>query len=112
MQKHTDGHLAGAPGHRLGACPGVSMASCAPRNTGRIGMKEFFTKFIRVFSLAAGARVAAPAWAADYPVPKEADWVARDFRFHTGENPLMNFVKNSFMTILQVFLGAHDAIKT
>ena len=23
--------------------------------------------------------------AADYPVPKEADWIARDFRFHTGE---------------------------
>src|SRR5258707_5322563 len=85
MQKHTDGHLAGAPGHRLGACPGVSMASCAPRNTWRIVMKEFFTRFIRVFSLAAGALVAVPVWAADYPVPKEADWVARDFRFHTGE---------------------------
>ena len=26
-----------------------------------------------------------PATAADYPAPKEADWVARDFRFHTGE---------------------------
>ena len=26
-----------------------------------------------------------PVAAADYPVPKEADWVARDFRFHTGE---------------------------
>ena len=25
------------------------------------------------------------ATAADYPAPKEADWVARDFRFHTGE---------------------------
>ncbi len=25
------------------------------------------------------------AVAAEYPVPKEADWVARDFRFHTGE---------------------------
>jgi homoserine O-acetyltransferase len=23
--------------------------------------------------------------AAEYPAPKEADWVARDFRFHTGE---------------------------
>jgi len=23
--------------------------------------------------------------AADYPAPKEADWVARDFKFHTGE---------------------------
>jgi len=25
------------------------------------------------------------AAAADYPAPKEGDWVARDFRFHTGE---------------------------
>jgi homoserine O-acetyltransferase/O-succinyltransferase len=25
------------------------------------------------------------AVAADYPTPKEGDWVARDFRFHTGE---------------------------
>ena len=25
------------------------------------------------------------ARAADYPAPKEADWIARDFRFHTGE---------------------------
>jgi len=24
-------------------------------------------------------------YAADYPAPKEGDWVARDFRFHTGE---------------------------
>jgi homoserine O-acetyltransferase len=29
--------------------------------------------------------IARPALAADYPVPKEGDWVARDFRFHTGE---------------------------
>jgi homoserine O-acetyltransferase len=25
------------------------------------------------------------AFAADYPAPKEADWIARDFKFHTGE---------------------------
>src|SRR5580700_2458002 len=25
------------------------------------------------------------ASAADYPAPKEADWIARDFKFHTGE---------------------------
>ncbi len=25
------------------------------------------------------------AHAADYPIPREADWTARDFRFHTGE---------------------------
>jgi homoserine O-acetyltransferase len=29
--------------------------------------------------------VGAPALSADYPAPKEGDWVVRDFRFHTGE---------------------------
>jgi homoserine O-acetyltransferase len=29
--------------------------------------------------------VALPGLAADYPAPKEGSWVARDFRFHTGE---------------------------
>ncbi len=29
--------------------------------------------------------VAARALAADFPAPKEGDWVVRDFRFHTGE---------------------------
>jgi homoserine O-acetyltransferase len=29
--------------------------------------------------------IAFSALAADYPAPKEGDWVARDFRFHTGE---------------------------
>ena len=28
---------------------------------------------------------ALPALAADYPMPKEGDWVVRNFRFHTGE---------------------------
>ena len=29
----------------------------------------------------------APSWsaAADYPAPKEGQWIARDFKFHTGE---------------------------
>jgi homoserine O-acetyltransferase len=31
------------------------------------------------------ATIAIPAVAADYPAPKEGEWVARDFRFHTGE---------------------------
>ena len=29
--------------------------------------------------------LAGTAMAADYPPPKQADWIARDFRFHTGE---------------------------
>jgi homoserine O-acetyltransferase/O-succinyltransferase len=31
------------------------------------------------------ALIAAPAVAADYPAPKQGDWIARDFKFHTGE---------------------------
>jgi homoserine O-acetyltransferase len=31
------------------------------------------------------AFIAAPAIAADYPAPKTGEWVARDFKFHTGE---------------------------
>ncbi|UVO38593.1 alpha/beta fold hydrolase [Bradyrhizobium arachidis] len=29
--------------------------------------------------------VSASAFAADYPAPKQGDWVAKDFKFHTGE---------------------------
>src|SRR5690349_2042059 len=29
--------------------------------------------------------MAIAGWAAEYPTPKEFDWVVRDFRFHTGE---------------------------
>jgi len=31
------------------------------------------------------AAIGVPALAANYPAPQEADWVAPDFRFHTGE---------------------------
>jgi homoserine O-acetyltransferase len=31
------------------------------------------------------ALVSTAALAADYPAPKQGDWVARDFKFHTGE---------------------------
>ena len=39
----------------------------------------------RAFTGAAMALTALAAAAADYPAPKEGDFVARDFRFHTGE---------------------------
>jgi homoserine acetyltransferase len=31
------------------------------------------------------ALLASAAGAADYPAPKQGEWIARDFRFHTGE---------------------------
>jgi homoserine O-acetyltransferase len=40
---------------------------------------------VRAATCAALFLFAFSAMAADYPTPKEGDWVARDFRFHTGE---------------------------
>lgn len=31
------------------------------------------------------AAISTSAWAADYPTPKQGAWIARDFKFHTGE---------------------------
>ena len=46
-------------------------------------------KLIKVFTWAmwslAFSLTALPSLAADYPAPKEDDWIVRDFRFHTGE---------------------------
>jgi homoserine O-acetyltransferase/O-succinyltransferase len=41
--------------------------------------------FIRAAALAVFAMFSVAANAADYPAPKQGDWVARDFKFHTGE---------------------------
>src|SRR5437899_4594991 len=47
---------------------------------------EVDNKLLKVFSFAAVlASITLPVLAADYPAPREADWVAKDFRFHTGE---------------------------
>ena len=40
---------------------------------------------IRIAVVFAFVLTSALASAADYPAPKEGDWVARDFRFHTGQ---------------------------
>ena len=42
-------------------------------------------KPVRAFATLAFALVSFSAFAADYPAPKQAEWVARDFKFHTGE---------------------------
>ncbi len=42
-------------------------------------------KFIATAVSVAFALVSSAAFAADYPAPKQGDWVAKDFRFHTGE---------------------------
>src|ERR1700716_2253030 len=40
---------------------------------------------MRRFLAVLAIMLTAPAAAADYPAPQEGTWVARDFRFHTGE---------------------------
>ena len=45
----------------------------------------FLELISRAATAAAAALLAAATQAADFPAPREADWVARDFRFHTGE---------------------------
>jgi homoserine O-acetyltransferase len=42
-------------------------------------------KRFRISAAIAFALTSFSATAADYPSPKEGDWVARDFKFHTGE---------------------------
>ena len=43
------------------------------------------TLAVAALVLGLGATLAVRAPAADFPAPKEGDWVVRDFRFHTGE---------------------------
>src|SRR5262245_36410801 len=40
---------------------------------------------LRVAAIFGLSMISLAANAADYPTAKEGDWVARDFRFHTGE---------------------------
>jgi len=42
-------------------------------------------KFVAAIASVVFALIAPVASAADYPAPKQGDWVAKDFRFHTGE---------------------------
>jgi homoserine O-acetyltransferase len=54
-------------------------------------------RWVRLAALAACALVTLSARAADYPAPQEGSWVARDFRFHTGE--VMAELKLGYRTI-------------
>ena len=42
-------------------------------------------RFLRAALSAIFAMTSLAALAADYPAPKQGDWIARDFKFHTGE---------------------------
>jgi homoserine O-acetyltransferase len=42
-------------------------------------------KHLRIALSAAFALISFAALAADYPAPKQGEWIAKDFKFHTGE---------------------------
>ena len=42
-------------------------------------------KLLRAAALAAFAIVSVAASAAEFPAPKQSEWIVRDFKFHTGE---------------------------
>jgi homoserine O-acetyltransferase len=58
---------------------------------------RFLNLMLQAVTGTALSLVAFSAMAADYPAPKEADWVARDFKFHTGE--VMSEVRLHYTTI-------------
>jgi homoserine O-acetyltransferase/O-succinyltransferase len=55
-------------------------------------MKPFRTIATIAFAIASFS-----AFAADYPAPKQAEWIARDFKFHTGE--VMPELRMSYTTV-------------
>jgi homoserine O-acetyltransferase len=54
-------------------------------------------KPFRAIATIAFAIASFSAFAADYPAPKQAEWVARDFKFHTGE--VMPELRMSYTTV-------------
>jgi len=52
---------------------------------------------LRVAAAAALALISFSAMAADYPAPKQGSWVAKDFKFHTGE--VMAELKLGYTTV-------------
>ena len=55
-------------------------------------MKSFKTAVTIIFAL-----VSFSCFAADYPAPKQGEWIARDFKFHTGE--VMPELKLAYTTV-------------
>src|SRR6476620_9350354 len=52
---------------------------------------------LRAIAVLALVLLSGTARAGDYPAPREADWIARDFKFHTGE--VMPELKVHYLTI-------------
>jgi len=60
-------------------------AAADQSRTGEIDMKASCATLSAILLSVSLSAISTSAWAADYPAPKQGDWVARDFKFHTGE---------------------------
>ena len=63
----------------------------------RLRHPETAMNLFKAFSVLALILPLTGAIAADYPAPKQGDWIARDFKFHTGE--VMPELKLHYMTL-------------
>src|SRR5262249_32840943 len=67
------------------------MVPCAviePRQSGRAHMAasgEKHMRGLRAALVVPFASIPVTSMASDYPAPREGDWVAKSFKFHTGE---------------------------
>ena len=59
-----------------------------------VGRKPLIALAASAFLLVGGQSA---AFAADYPAPKQGEWIARDFKFHTGE--VMPALKLHYTTV-------------
>jgi homoserine O-acetyltransferase len=60
----------------------AAFTPCAPRE-GSMKIRYILARV--AISVLVLSLIVLPAAAQDYPAPKEGTWIARDFRFHTGE---------------------------
>jgi homoserine O-acetyltransferase len=79
--------LIGMPPSRIAACGVLESGISGPYQGGRslrstmgISRATLSAGFAAIFSM-----TSLVARAADYPTPKQGEWIAKDFKFHTGE---------------------------
>src|SRR5664279_4021582 len=66
--------------HFAGTCAMLALKAAKRPRPGRT-----FMEYLRATLSAAFALISFGAIAADYPAPKHGEWIAQDFKFHTGE---------------------------
>jgi homoserine O-acetyltransferase/O-succinyltransferase len=64
---------------------GIQSKVLTPSRVDKENSREARMKLFTTLAAIAFALTSLSAVAADYPAPKQGDWVARDFKFHTGD---------------------------